>query len=120
MSSNMRIEKTCQVCGNSFIAKTTATKNCSDACAKRAYKLRKKFGEIPPPPTPSSNQKEEDPILLQEIQIKEFLSIKEASILIGASRWTLNRLINADKLKVTRLGRKIIIKRSDLDKIFNS
>jgi len=42
MSSNIRIEKTCLYCAEFFIAKTTVTKYCSDNCAKRAYKKRKR------------------------------------------------------------------------------
>ena len=42
MSSNIRNEKVCQQCGNEFVAKTTVTQYCSDICAKRAYKARKK------------------------------------------------------------------------------
>lgn len=41
MSSNIRLQKTCQHCGNRFTAKTTVTKFCSDTCAKWAYKQRK-------------------------------------------------------------------------------
>ncbi|HEY4937191.1 MAG TPA: hypothetical protein VII44_11450, partial [Puia sp.] len=42
MSSNIRLKKVCQHCGNLFTAKTTVTKFCSDDCAKRNYKKRKR------------------------------------------------------------------------------
>jgi len=42
MSSNIEIERICQHCDKDFIAKTTVTKYCSDDCAKRAYKARKR------------------------------------------------------------------------------
>ena len=46
MSSNIRLQKTCQHCGNRFTAKTTVTQFCSDTCAKRAYKQRKRDAKI--------------------------------------------------------------------------
>jgi hypothetical protein len=42
MSSNIRITRVCQYCGYEFEAKTTVTKYCSELCAKRNYKARKK------------------------------------------------------------------------------
>jgi len=46
MSSNIRLQKTCQHCGNRFAAKTTVTQFCSDTCAKKAYKQRKRDEKI--------------------------------------------------------------------------
>jgi hypothetical protein len=42
MSSNMRILKICESCRVEFVAKTTVTQCCSDACAKRLYKIKKR------------------------------------------------------------------------------
>ena len=46
MSSNMQIVKICEYCTNEFIAKKTTTKCCSDECAKRFYKLKKRNDKI--------------------------------------------------------------------------
>ena len=46
MSSNIEIERICQHCNKDFIAKTTVTRYCSDDCAKRAYKARKRAEKI--------------------------------------------------------------------------
>jgi hypothetical protein len=46
MSSNIRIPKICQHCGNEFVPKTTVTKYCGDDCAKRAYKKRKRDEKV--------------------------------------------------------------------------
>uniref|UniRef100_UPI0028B10B01 hypothetical protein n=1 Tax=Sphingobacterium multivorum TaxID=28454 RepID=UPI0028B10B01 len=40
MSSNIKIKKICQQCGQEFIARTTVTKYCGDNCAKKAYKVK--------------------------------------------------------------------------------
>lgn len=120
MSSNIRIERTCQVCGKLFIAKTTVTKNCSDSCAKKAYKLRKKQEAIEKSNQEEAYKREEKQFgHLNEIQDKQFLNINEASELIGASKWTLARLIRTNQLKASKIGNKLIIKRTELDKLFN-
>jgi len=46
MSSNIRIVKICEYCKKEFIAKTTVTQCCSDDCAKRFYKLKKRDRKI--------------------------------------------------------------------------
>ena len=40
MSSNLRIVKICALCKQEFIARKTTTETCSDACAKRFYKVK--------------------------------------------------------------------------------
>ena len=116
MSSNIRIQRICQQCGNEFTAKTTVTKYCGDNCAKRAYKARKKAEKIDA--TNKATQKQiEKPIL--EIQSKEFLTGIETCQIFGISRTTLWRLIKQGKLKPANIGRKIIIRKSDLHNLFN-
>jgi len=46
MSSNLYIPKTCKHCGKAFTARTTVTKYCSDMCAKREYKARKRNEKV--------------------------------------------------------------------------
>ncbi len=49
---------------------------------------------------------------------KEFLSVQEAAILLGASRWTIQRMINRNELKASKIGRRTIIKRTEIDNLF--
>lgn len=114
MSSNIRLEKTCQFCGNKFTAKTTVTKFCSDNCAKRAYKVRVRETKIQEAIKEENSIRIYNPILSQ----KEFLSIKETAQLMGASRWTIYRLIENGKLKAAKLQRRTIIRRSEIDNLF--
>lgn len=113
MSSNIRIEKTCQFCNEQFIAKTTVTKYCGDRCAKRAYKKRKRDEKI----QAALNEKPDTftPILKE----KEYLSIKESSSLLGVSRWTIHRLIKNGLLPSKKLGRRVIIKKHDIEKLLS-
>jgi excisionase family DNA binding protein len=122
MSSNLQIPKTCEYCGKAFIAKTTVTKCCSDNCSKRAYKARKRQDKIQSSiegelqkykSNPSENS---SPTI--SLNSKDFLSITDASQLIGVSRWTIQRMIKRGELKAVQFGRKHIIKRSQIENLF--
>jgi len=117
MSSNIKIQRICQLCGNEFTARTTVTQYCSDACSKRAYKARQRAGKI------EQSNKETQKIKsqpIEELRAREFLTVTQVSKLIGCSRQNIYQLIKAGKLRATNiLLKKTIIKRSDLDKLFS-
>jgi excisionase family DNA binding protein len=115
MSSKIQIEKTCYFCGQKFIAKTTVTQFCSPICSKRSYKKRKREGKILNTIERGKFQNPFNPLIKQ----KEFLSVNEATQLIGASRWTLYRLIADGRLSATKLGKRTIIPRKAIDVLFN-
>ena len=114
MSSNIRIEKTCLFCGKTFTAKTTVTQFCSPLCSKKSYKKRKREGKILNAIEREKVQIPFNPIVKE----KEFLSIEETCQLLGASRWTIYRLIADSKLPAIKIGRRTIIKRSNIDNLF--
>jgi excisionase family DNA binding protein len=116
MSSNIRITRICQHCRNEFTARTTVTKYCGEGCAKRAYKARQKTGKI------TQSETETAAVILAPtiaLQGKDFLNILEAAKLLGVSRWTVHRAIKDERLPVARLGRRVVIKRADIDKLFS-
>lgn len=115
MSSNIRIQRCCQFCGALFTAKTTVTKFCTDTCAKKAYKERIKQEKI----DKSNNETLVEKTFSPTLQQKDFLNIKEASLLLGASRWTIYRIIADGKLKAAKIGSRTIIKRIEIEKLFN-
>jgi excisionase family DNA binding protein len=53
-----------------------------------------------------------------DTQHKSFLSIQETARLLGTSRSTIYRLITGGNLKVVKLGDRSIIKRNEIDKLF--
>ena len=115
MSSNIRIQRICQHCEKEFKAKTTVTKYCSDDCAKRAYKARKKDEKV------TASDKETRSIIsrpIEELKIKDFLTITEACKILSVSRWTIWRAIKRNELIAGKIGRRTIIRRADLEKIF--
>ena len=119
MSSNIRIKKKCQLCNSEFIAKTTVTKFCGDTCAKVAYKARKRAEKIQKAAKPRK-VKVDPKEKVQDLQLKEFLSVKEAAILLGCSVKTIYRLIDNEQLKAVNLGQRLTrIKRTEVDYIFN-
>ncbi|NEW77989.1 MAG: helix-turn-helix domain-containing protein [Gelidibacter sp.] len=122
MSSNMQIPKTCQYCGKAYIARTTVTKYCTADCSKKAYKAHKRQekvqstieqeikGDKALQPTNSINP--------NSIALKDYLSVNEASKLIGVSRWTIQRMIKKGQLNAVPFGNKHIVKRSQIESLF--
>ncbi len=116
MSSNIRISRICDYCGNEFIARTTVTKTCGDRCASRLYKARKRGEQIE-----RSNKETVQTISTKiiEVQNRDFLSIQDTCKLLGVSRWTVSRAIQDKRLKAVNLGKRIVIKRTDIDHLFS-
>lgn len=115
MSSNIRVPKICQHCTTEFIAKTTVTKFCSDNCAKRAYKARKRNQKINSVASAANQKAELNQAIIGD---KQFLSIAETCSLLGASRMTLYRQIKNGKIKAAKLGTRTIIRRTEIENLF--
>jgi len=116
MSSEIRIQRICEHCAKAFEAKTTVTRFCSDYCAKRAYKLRKRKERIAASEA-ETRQNIRRP--LTEIQGKDFLSVEDVCDLFGVSRATVWRLCRAKRVKSAKIGRKRFILRTSIDQLFN-
>ena len=119
----MAIPKTCSYCGKAFIAKTTLTRYCGHTCNSRHYKQKAKEEKIQnsligQQQTMQSQQtiQSTNPASLQS---KNYLCVQDAAELIGVSRWTINRMIKRGDLIIHKFGRKKIIERSQIDKLFN-
>lgn len=131
MSSSIKIPKFCDYCGKPYIAQKTTTRYCSHTCNSRHYKQKKreeKVGIAFAETQARINQplkNEEGIIALPKagnhfnLREKEFLSVLETAELLGASRWTVQRMIKGKRLKVAKLGSRTIIKRADIDNLFN-
>jgi excisionase family DNA binding protein len=116
MSSNIRINRLCQLCGKEFEARTTVTKTCSDNCAKRLYKVRKRSDKID-----QSNRMTQALKLkpIEELKAKEFLTVKDLSTLLNCSIRTAYYLISNGNIKAVNIAkRKTLVKRSEIDKLF--
>lgn len=119
MSSNIQVTKTCENCGEPFEAKTLVTRYCSHACNRRHYKKRKRQEKLQ-----RFEEKQRQPAIqlpdvnYEALGAKEFLSIKEAAALIGVSERTLYRLMESGSLEANKIGRRTIIRRTAIDKLF--
>lgn len=116
MSSNIQLQRICQHCGNEFTAKTTVTQYCGDICAKRAYKARQKAAKM------EASNKQTKAIKnkpTEDLRAKEYLTIRDTATLINCSRQTVYSIISNGTLRAVNLSeRKTLIKRSDIDQLF--
>jgi excisionase family DNA binding protein len=58
-------------------------------------------------------------IPIARLQAKDFLSIEDTCKLLGVSRWTVSRAIKEKRLKAVNLGKRIVIKRTEIDRLFS-
>jgi len=117
----MLLKKVCQHCGNVFTAKTTVTKFCSDDCAKKNYKLRKKQEAI------FSSNNETQKIILAEPKIKrekivtdeqELIDIRVLAAVTSIGERTLYRIVKDKEFPKIKIGRSLLFhKKSVIDYI---
>jgi len=121
MSSNLRIVKVCAFCKKEFIARKTTTETCSDACAKRFYKVKQKEKAIRQVDVETVVKREAKAFITEEqvraVQAKEWLTLKEAALLLNVSPLTLRRWTLAGKVKSKKVGKKHAFKKADLGRI---
>lgn len=116
MSSNIRVNRICQYCGREFEARTTVTKTCSDYCAKRLYKQKRRESKIG---ISNSDTKKFKLKSLEDLKAKEFLTVKDLAKLLNCSTRTAYLLISNETIKAVNIAkRKTLIKRSEIDKLF--
>lgn len=121
MSSNLRIVKICAYCKQEFIARKTTTETCSDRCAKRFYKVKQKEEAIRRAEVETVVKREPKAFItegeIKAVQAKEWLTLKEAALLLNVSPLTLRRWTLDGKVKSIKVGRKHAFKRVELIKI---
>lgn len=116
MSSNIRIEKTCEWCGKQFTAQTTVTRFCSKRCAEHSYKERMRQQKIQntlngPASTPA----------LSTIKEKDYLTVAEAGQILGMTRQGVYKLIHRGDLAASKLSSRLtLIKRCSIDAMLES
>jgi excisionase family DNA binding protein len=115
MSTNIKVQRICQQCGKEFTAKTTTTRYCSHKCNSRAYKANAKGLKIEISNIQTLTFKTKP---IEELKVKPFLSVMEACILIGISRRTLYRMLQRGEVNAGKAGRRTIVRRDDLDRLF--
>ena len=112
MASNINIQKKSERCGSIFTAHKTTTSYCSHRCANLAYKEKVRRKRIQEFQLEISDD-------LKPHSEKEFLTPTEVSSFLGVGRTSIYRYIRKGKIKVVRFEGKTLIRRSDIDKMFD-
>lgn len=118
MSTNIRVESTCDFCGKNFIAKTLKTRYCSHTCNSRDYKMKLKNEKLKGVvKSRKDNKISKD---LEALKNKEYLSAQDAAVIVGCSTKTIYRLISDGTIKGVNLSKRLIrINKKSLDKIIS-
>lgn len=116
MSSNFVVNRICECCGNVFEAKTTVTRFCSKLCNKRSWKKKLRGAKTAPVDELVAKLTHK---ASEDISTREFLSVKMAAKLLGASERIIYSMIRSGKLRSANLSaRKTVIYRQDIDNLF--
>ena len=114
MSSNIKIQRICQHCGNEFTARTTTTLYCSHRCNSAAYKAKQRAGKVEQSNKETQRIKNQP---IEQLKAKAFLSIADTCKLIGISRRTVYRMIERGELITGKAGKRTLIRRFDLEQL---
>lgn len=117
MSSNIDIKRICAWCKQEFIAHKTTT-CCSHRCANLLYKQRKREAAVKANNQVVKKIITEKPI--EKIKEKPFLTITETAVYLGVTRPTLYGYLRWGELKASRLGYKFLLRKEDIDTLFNN
>lgn len=122
MSSNLRVNRVCEYCNNSFIAKTTRTRFCSTICNGRNNKMLVRNLKIEDSNLETlSKVNEKFPVKIEEVKNKDFLTVRDASQLLNMSTKTIYRLIERKEINSFSFSaRKTLIRRKDIDAYFDN
>ena len=117
MSSNIRLSKICEHCGQEFTAKTIRTRYCSHACNRKGYKKEERDKKLS---TAKASIRVEplnlrhDPVNWDELTRKPYLTVSEACIVLNIRVETLRRWIKEGTVQTKRVGKKHLISREIL------
>ncbi len=121
MSSNLSVNRVCEYCKNTFVAKTTRTRFCSPICNGRNNKMIIRNLKIKESDLETLSKSNDTKIQkIEEIKGRDFLTVKDASLLLNISTKTLYRLIERKEINsFTFSPRKTLIRRKDIDSYFD-
>jgi excisionase family DNA binding protein len=120
MSSNIRIQKDCEYCGNAFTAKTLVTRYCSKKCNERHYKqvTREKKIEVHVSQVVNSNLATVSTVANSYLP-EDCLELNEAARIMRVSKRTLYRLIASRKIKMKKVRSRTLLLRKDIYMFFD-
>ncbi|MDE6007072.1 MAG: helix-turn-helix domain-containing protein, partial [Muribaculaceae bacterium] len=111
MSSTIEITKTCEWCGNSFIARKCTTRYCSKRCAEHAYKDAKRKEHVA-----KEQSKANEP---KEVETNPFITPGQCARLLGVSRRSIYYYLAANSIPCFQFKGKTLISRESLNTLFD-
>ncbi len=111
----MDIEKKCLWCGGTYIAHTMYSRYCSKQCNGATYKSRIREEKL----KKLQEENESSVPHVKKVDSKEYFTPREAATLLGLGKTTIYRYLVNETIKSLHLKRKTIIRRSDLEKLFD-
>ncbi len=109
--AKFEIERKCLCCGKPFMALTITSRYCSNACIKKASRMRK--------------MEEKKEAVLREVagqvdDSRDYISVKEAISLYAVSRTSLYHYIRTGQIPSVNLGAHLTrVSRKELDMLFH-
>ena len=105
-----KIQKQCEVCGQSFVPKTVDSVYCSKKCGAVAYRKKKA----------QKKKEEEQQAVIDKIPADRlYISVPEAIALFGIAKSTLYRLVRQKRIPAINLGTRLVrIDRAAIEEMF--
>lgn len=117
MRAKEPIKKICEFCGCEFDAYTQNARYCSHDCNRKAYRDIKRKEVISLTASIASQTKRER--AKTDLAGREYISISDAAILMGVSRWTIYRNVVKGIIPAKRLSRRTtLIRKKDIEALF--
>ena len=107
----MRIQRKCEICGNTFTICSGNQHYCSESCAESAKIAKKKrrndfINAVEP---------------LIDLRQQEYFTFSKAALLMGCTRQYIYKLVAQGKLPVSRLSNRMaLIRNADIEKLLSS
>jgi len=110
--SKFKIEKQCEVCGKTFLAKTVYSKYCCKNCSDAAYRQTKR----------EKKKEQQRAELISQIPAERpYITVGEAVAMFGISRDTIYRLIRNGNIPSINMGERLTrICRTNIEVMFGS
>lgn len=121
MGNKVRIERICEFCGKTFIAKTCKTRFCCKACNDKYYKELIRSDRYNAVTKEVKEEKKKRIRLavdeLEVIQAREFISLKQLAIYLGVSRKSIYTYMRIYEIPFSQIGSRIIVKRKEVETV---
>ena len=105
-----KIQKQCEMCGQSFVPKTVDSIYCSKTCGNAAYREKKRQ---------KRKEEERQAVVAKISDDRLYISVPEAIALFGVAKSTLYRLVRQKRIPAINLGTRLVrIDRAAIEEMF--